>query len=122
VIATGTRQDVLARDDWRSVLRGAVVLGQAPNMHHRKLRSRGGPDTASNLVTLSGSGTTLDHGWVHHGSNITVATKAGLIVNSWHNPLAIPVWLWSKGWCLLDDDGFAWPLEDQDPAPEGLPS
>jgi hypothetical protein len=118
MIATEIRGHVLARDDHRSVRSGELV-GDWFNCHHRQLVKQGGSDAPGNRVTLSGSGTTGDHGWVH--AHPTLAYRAGWLVHSWHNPLLIPVWLWSKGWCLLGDDLSVTPV-DGGPDPEGLPS
>ncbi|MCY4726731.1 HNH endonuclease signature motif containing protein [Nocardioides sp. STR2] len=62
--------------------------------HHRKLRSRGGPDTFGNLVALC-SGC---HHWAHH--NVALATDRGFIVPSWMDPDEMPVWRHDRAWWL----------------------
>jgi hypothetical protein len=118
VIAAALRDAVLARDDGRSVRSGELV-GDWFNCHHRQLKGQGGSDAPGNRIILSGTGTMGDHGWVHN--HPTLSERAGWLVKPWHNPLAAPVWLWSKGWCLLGDDLSVTPVEFG-PEPEGLPS
>ncbi len=80
------------------------VQNRSHSVHHRLLRSQGGPDTAANLVTLSGSGTTGEHGWVH--DHPKAARIAGYIVPMGQNPETWPIW-------RVDQFGvsFAWHLQ-----------
>jgi hypothetical protein len=85
------------------------------NLHHRKLRSRGGPHTVSNLITLSGSGTTGSHGYMH--GNPLIATRHGFIVPAWIDDVStVPILLADrygrKAWALLPDDGTTTPLAE----------
>lgn len=56
-------------------------------------------------MLLCGSGTTGCHGWVH--GHPAEAYRLGLLVHSWHEPAAVPVWGAPWGWALLDPDGKA---------------
>lgn len=71
--------------------------------HHRKLRSRGGPDDPSNLVFLCGSGTTLCHGWVH--ANPAAATEAGWMVGTKWEPERVAIDSARYGLVFLGVDG-----------------
>jgi hypothetical protein len=71
--------------------------------HHRKLRSRGGKDSVSNLI------------WVHHGChnlktssihlNPDYATQKGWMVASWQEPGETPFTRPDGSIVLLSDDG-----------------
>lgn len=63
--------------------------------HHRKLRSRGGQDSAANLVALCG----LCHKRVH--SHVTWATEHGFMVASSDDPALVPVAVRCESWQLL---------------------
>lgn len=102
-----------ARDKQTDRMTGQF-LGGARNLHHRQLRSRGGRHEISNLVTLSGSGTTGTHGWVH--GHPLAATRLGFLVPSWiHDPGTVPVLVQThprwKRWVLLEGNGHVTPLE-----------
>lgn len=90
--ATGrlARQIVATRDLESSAISGRHVLTQTHSFHHRQLRSHLGPDTPDNLVLLSGTGTTGDHGWVHHHPG--VSRSIGYIVPSWATPADWPIY------------------------------
>lgn len=72
-------------------------------LHHRKLRSRGGQDTVSNLL------------WVHHGChnlktnsihlNPERASHKGWMVGSWQEPRDTPCVRPDGSIVLLDDEG-----------------
>jgi hypothetical protein len=101
------------RDKQQDRLTGQF-LGGARNLHHRKLRSRGGENTVPNLITLSGSGTTGSHGWVH--AHPAAATRLGFIVPSWiDDPADVPVLVQTgprwKRWVRLQANGHVLPLE-----------
>jgi hypothetical protein len=80
-------------------------------LHHRKLKSRGGKDTAGNLI------------WVHHKChnlgtdsihlNPEWAEQHGYMVPSWQNPQEVPISLPSGGFALLLDDGTKKILEEK---------
>jgi hypothetical protein len=80
-------------------------------LHHRKLKSRGGKDTAGNLI------------WVHHKChnlgtdsihlNPEWAEQHGYMVPSWQNPQEVPISLPSGGYALLLDDGTKKILEEK---------
>lgn len=93
---------VAARDKGVCIMCGKPGAGL--NWHHRKLRSQGGDWSASNGISLHGSGTTLCHGWVH--AHPRAATRLGLLVPSRRDPREYPVWSYSR-WLLLADDGTA---------------
>ncbi|WP_017791901.1 hypothetical protein [Leucobacter salsicius] len=93
------------RSAWSSVPVQSGPMGSST--HHRQLRSRGGKHAPSNLVTLTGSGTTGEHGWVH--ANPAIATVLGYMVNSWDEPAEIPIFRVAPygpgyGWYLQDDE------------------
>jgi hypothetical protein len=84
-----------------------------PNIHHRINKGSGGSglfDRASLLVTLCGSGTTGDHGWVT--ANPKAARRAsdggtGFLLprnNPDIDPELEPIRLF-EGWFTLSDDG-----------------
>jgi hypothetical protein len=89
-----------------------IWIGEGRNLHHRQLRSRGGGNVASNLITLSGSGTTGTHGYMH--ANPAIATHYGFIVPSWAEPELVPIRLATAlgrhQWALLGDVGNVVPL------------
>jgi len=99
-IPAAMRADVLDRDENRCA-KCSRYFADGLNLHHRQLRSRGGKNVLSNLISLCGSGTTGCHGWAH--AHITEATNLGLIVASWADPAETPVRTW-HGLVLLTDD------------------
>jgi hypothetical protein len=109
-MATGraARTIVANRDLGSSAVSGRHVLTQTHSFHHRVLRSQGGPDTPDNLLLVSGTGTTGEHGWIH--ANVAHARAAGLIVPSWSTPDDWPVYRRDPfgsrwGWFWQLDDG-----------------
>lgn len=97
-----TRSLVLLRDLGRCSWCGRY-LGDALNLHHRRLRSHPPVDnTPANLIALCGSGTTGCHGGVHR--KVAVAVDRGHIVPSWNVPSEVPVLTW-RGLLLLDTLG-----------------
>ena len=69
--------------------------------HHRKLRSRGGQDSAANLLALCG----LCHRRVH--SHVAWATEHGFIVSANDDPATVPVAINLSVWRrLLPDGGY----------------
>ena len=108
-VTTRTRSVVkhrAERNGWPLCERCGSALGT--NIHHRRPRGAGGrsdPATnlPSNLLLLCGSGTTGCHGWIE--SHRTVGHRHGWLLNSWHNPLQMPVRIHDLGLVLLDDIG-----------------
>jgi hypothetical protein len=103
-------QHIKYRVDQRDGLRdrwSGRTIGQGRNLHHRLLRSRGGENSISNLITLSGSGTTGTHGQVH--ANPEIATRYGFIVPTGLNPERVPIRLADqygrRAWHLLNWEG-----------------
>ncbi len=90
------------------------TLGAGRNLHHRLLRSRGGLHTAANLITLSGSGTTGTHGYMH--AHPKIATHYGFIVPTRADPAEWPILLTNglghRRWALLTDDGLEVSITD----------
>ena len=72
-------------------------------LHHRQLKSRGGKDTIQNLVALHHHCHNMGRDSVHNRP--TEATRRGLMVNSWDDPLDIPVTLEDGSHVLLTAEG-----------------
>lgn len=92
------REQTLARDLGRCVRCGRFLPPGVAHLHHRKLRSQGGPGTIENAVTLCPQ----HHGWVH--AHPAEARHLGLIVPSWADPECTPVVTW-RGTVLQAIDG-----------------
>lgn len=71
--------------------------------HHRKLRSRGGQDSAANLLALCPG----CHAWCHNHPG--EATLAGFIVPSYTDPARVPVYRHLAAWVLPRVDGWTTP-------------
>jgi len=67
------RPVVFARDNYRCQVSGPECNGHAEHAHHLVLRSRGGPDTLDNLLSVCH----LCHGHVH--ANVAWSTTHGYI-------------------------------------------
>jgi hypothetical protein len=74
-------------------------LGAAWECHHRKLKSRGGQDSAANLLALCSTCHRRCHG------HVAWATEHGFIVASHDDPQFVPVALHLSCWVLLHHDG-----------------
>lgn len=72
-------------------------------LHHRKLRSRGGDNSPSNLVALHHECHNLGTDSVH--LNPAKATELGLMVPSWEEPSACPVTLPDGSSVILTAEG-----------------
>jgi len=70
----------------------------AGDIHHRKLRSRGGKHTVTNCIALCSA----CHSWCHR--HVAEATDLGLIVSTYADPALVHVV--RRGWPgLLNTDG-----------------
>ena len=122
-----SQQDGYAACDERERHRSALsdVPKQSARMgfshHHRQLRSRGGKHSPANLVGLTGSGTTGEHGWVH--ANPGHASVLGYMVPAHADPEEVPIYRLNAygtgyGWHLQVGDQ----LEPCDPPSDFTPS
>lgn len=86
------------------------VATESMAIHHRKLKSRGGQDEASNLIYIHHECHNMGTNGVHN--KVAWATAHGWIVSSWADPKEVPV-LRPDGSLviLLDDGGFAVVME-----------
>lgn len=76
----------------------SVCSYEATHWHHRKLRSQGGGDEASNGL----SACHLCHNYLHKHTG--EAYEKGWLVRAWANPLDAP--LCRRGeWVILDNEG-----------------
>lgn len=81
-------------------------------IHHRKLRSRGGQDTYSNLVALHHECHNTGTDSVH--LNPSASNRAGLMVATWQDSNEVPLILPSGAIVLLTDDGSYHYLEGKE--------
>jgi len=72
-------------------------------LHHRKLKSRGGKDTAANLISVHHKCHNLGTKSIH--LNPEWAENKGYMVASWQEPNEVPISLPDGGFALLLDDG-----------------
>ena len=72
-------------------------------LHHRKLRSRGGKDTPSNLIRIHHGCHNLRTDSIH--LNPERASQKGWIVGSWQEPYDVPFSRPDGSIVLLQDDG-----------------
>ena len=72
-------------------------------LHHRKLKSRGGKDTASNLISVHHKCHNLGTKSIH--LNPEWAERNGYMVASWQEPEETPMILPDGTFTLLLDDG-----------------
>lgn len=94
-----TREEIRERDAGHCARCGAA---DSLHVHHRWLRSQGGPDSWENQVTLCAG----CHDWAHNHPG--EALEQGWLVASWDDPAGIPVrhWLWPAGPVSLLPDGM----------------
>jgi 5-methylcytosine-specific restriction endonuclease McrA len=96
------RRLVHAREDGRCAACREVTPLAEGECHHRKLRSRGGPNTAFNCVWLCGS--------CHRAAHMDLAgqaTRDGWLVPSWADERSWPVWQERRrGWFQPTPDGW----------------
>lgn len=74
-------------------------------VHHRKLRTRGGGDSWANLLAVC----LICHRWIH--AEPTAATEAGLMLHSWDTPEIKPILRHRLAWRLPVENGWeaSWP-------------
>lgn len=96
------RKAVHVREDGRCASCREVTPLAEGECHHRKLRSRGGPNTAWCCVWLCQSCHRAAH--LDYGGQ---ATRAGWLVPSWADERSWPVWQERrKGWFQPTPDGW----------------
>ena len=81
-------------------------------LHHRKLKSRGGKDTASNLIRVHHSCHNLGTHSIHN--NPEWANAKGFMVSSWDEPDKIPINRPDGRIVLLHNDGTVGTLMEGD--------
>lgn len=99
------RQGVLARDGYRCVRCGESVFARQYSLQHRKARGMGGTrtvETAPDLITMCGSGTTGCHGHVEAHPN--EAREQGWRVDQAQDTAKVPVRVHRRGHVLLTAD------------------
>lgn len=72
-------------------------------LHHRKLKSRGGGDSASNLIRVHHSCHNMSTGSIH--ANPAWAESKGFMVGSWQDPQETPMHTPDGAIVLLQNDG-----------------
>lgn len=72
----------------------------AYEVHHRKLRTRGGEDSWENLLGVCAP----CHRWIH--ANPENATLYGLMVSSWQDPAETPILLYGRRLVMAGDVGW----------------
>ena len=92
---------VLARANGYCETCGGAVDGGA--LHHRKLKSRGGKDTPSNLIYIHHECHNLRTDSIHLSP--AKATDKGWMVESWKEPEESPFVMPDGGIALLRNDG-----------------
>lgn len=90
--------------------------GDGEQLHHRKMRSQGGPDLVVNLVHVCNA----CHRWVHR--HVSAAYSRGYLVRSVHDPadrpLLLPTRFFGRRWHRLTEEGASSPTAaplDYDP-------
>ena len=92
---------VIARaNGFCEVCGGRLAIGA---LHHRKLKSRGGKDSVSNLIYIHHGCHNLNTDSIH--LNPEAATEKGYMVESWKEPHERPMLLPDGVWALLKEDG-----------------
>lgn len=72
-------------------------------LHHRKLKSRGGKDSVSNLIWIHHECHNLDTNSIHNRP--ALAEQKGWMVGSWQEPHEVPMTRGGGDIVLLQDDG-----------------
>jgi hypothetical protein len=78
-------------------------------LHHRKLKSRGGKDSAANLIRVHHSCHNMSTGSIH--ANPAWAEDQGYMVASWQEPHEVPMRTPDGGIVLLQNEGTIITLE-----------
>lgn len=97
---------VLERDGYQCVVCACGLLGTHGfdySVHHRKLRSQGGGNRLSNLISVCGHGTAGCHANIHGAP--AKAMEAGWIVSREHDPATTLMAHSLYGYVLLNDLG-----------------
>src|SRR5687767_9608328 len=97
---------VLERDGYQCVVCSGGLHGTRGSdysLHHRKLRSQGGDNRTSNLISVCGHGTAGCHSNIHAAP--AKAMEAGWIVSREHDPAQTLMAHSLYGYVLLDDQG-----------------
>lgn len=97
---------VLERDGYQCVVCACGLLGTRGfdySVHHRKLRSQGGDNRLSNLISVCGHGTAGCHANIHGAP--AKAMEAGWIVSREHDPAQTLMAHSLYGYVLLNDLG-----------------
>ena len=81
-------QEILYRSRLNCEVRLEGCEGRGRHLHHRKLRSQGGPDTVENGLHVC----TPCHHAIHTDPDVEPYDR-GLLVHSWADPVDIPVTL-----------------------------
>jgi len=78
---------------------------ETPSMafHHRKLKSRGGKNTVSNLIRVHHGCHNLDTNSIH--SNPNASQDYGYMVASWQDPEEVPMLCPDETWVILNNNG-----------------
>lgn len=97
---------VLERDGYQCVVCSGALHGTRGfdySVHHRKLRSQGGDNRLSNLISVCGHGTAGCHSNIHGAP--AKAMDAGWIVSREQDPAQTLMAHSLYGYVLLDDEG-----------------
>jgi hypothetical protein len=97
------------RASWYCEVCGKVAT-ESMALHHRKLKSRGGKDSASNLIRVHHSCHNMSTGSIH--ANPAWAEDMGYMVASWQEPHEAPMHLPDGRIVLLQNDGTIITLEE----------
>lgn len=81
-------------------------------LHHRKLKSRGGKDSASNLIRVHHGCHNLRSDSIH--ANPERSSQKGWMVGSWQQPHEVPFTRPDGSIVLLQDDGSTQTLMEGD--------
>lgn len=97
---------VLERDGFQCVVCSGALHGTRGfdySVHHRKLRSQGGDNRTSNLISVCGHGSVSCHGNIHGAP--AKAMEAGWIVSREHDPAQTVMAHSLYGYVLLNNEG-----------------
>lgn len=83
-----------------------LCVGSGQHYHHRKLRSRGGADSAANLVHICHQ----CHTFIHSSAGAVQAKSQGWLVPSYSDPAEAALLRYGVR-VLLDDEGGIAPAE-----------